>query len=105
MEESDPEFEAEYQAELKRIKLQKARDKARLDSEDPSEQFVMVIKLDKPTYCFPIRIKYLGWGEHTVLNGTYDLHIPLGEADNGNYFYPADIESVKKIESYLQSRS
>ena len=31
MEESDPEFEAEYQAELKRIKLQKARDKARRD--------------------------------------------------------------------------
>ena len=32
MEESDPEFEAEYQAELKRIKLQKAREKARRDA-------------------------------------------------------------------------
>ena len=32
MTESDPEFEAEYQAELKRIKLQKARDKAKKDA-------------------------------------------------------------------------
>ena len=33
MDESDPEFDAEYEAELKRIKLQKARDKARQDVE------------------------------------------------------------------------
>ena len=34
MTEYDPEFEAEYQAELKRIKLHKAREKARRDAED-----------------------------------------------------------------------
>ncbi len=37
MEESDPEFDAEYEAELKRIKLQKARDKVRQDVEGMEE--------------------------------------------------------------------
>ena len=50
MEESDPEFDAEYEAELKRIKLQKARDKARQDierEEKAASRAMRKSKLDK----------------------------------------------------------
>ena len=50
MEESDPEFDAEYEAELKRIKLQKARDKARQDierEEKAASRAEMKSKFDK----------------------------------------------------------
>ena len=112
MTESDSEFEVEYQAELKRIKLQRARDKARRDSEDPSEQFVMVTCIQYKKFSFPIRIKDLDWSQCWELDeddrwidNWKSSGVILGkDRKRAFYYFPANIKSAEKIEAYLKSR-